>query len=116
MFSLALPVLAYLLFIAHLKFHGLTMWILVPLFLILVMFIPSKWIARLQQLALLCFSIEWLITGYEMYVRRIAYGQPWHVGVSIMAGCALFTLLAAMVFYLPSVKRHFNSWKPGKAA
>ncbi len=98
--AVILPVLAHLLFGAHLLFHGFALWIAVlPLAALVLMFVPIKAMHRAQQLLLVIYAAEWARAGGALIARRTAEGGAIHPAAEIMAGVTLFTLLA--VFFVP---------------
>lgn len=107
MFRLIFPVLAALLFAAHLFFWGNYLWIGFVAILIVLLVIPFRPVAWIWQTSLIVFAAEWWFSAYELYVRRITYGQPFLLGVSILVGCGLFTALAAVVFNSAALKRRY---------
>jgi hypothetical protein len=108
MWLLTFPILSILLFAAHLLFWGKTLWILYPLALIAVLFIPRRFIARLLQLSLLCFAAEWGYSAYALFMRRILHGQPWGTAVAILAAVTLLTALSAFVFQTKRLRQHYG--------
>lgn len=99
MLWLLLPVLAHVLFAAHLLFHGAAL---------VLAFVPVRYMNRLQQLCLLGYACEWAYSTYELVARRILEGRSYHPALEIMAGVTLFTLLTALVFYRPKLLAYYR--------
>lgn len=108
MYRLILPILAAVLFAAHLFFWGNYFWVAYVVILIVLLFIPFRPVAWLWQISLLVFAIEWWVSAYELYGRRIAYEQPFALGVSILVACGIFTALSALVFNSGSIKNRYT--------
>lgn len=108
MWRLIFPVLASLLFAAHLMFWNQHLWMAVPVALIALLFVKRAWVPRVIEVCFAVFTIEWVMTAYALYLKRIAAGSPWMLGVSIVAGCAVFTLLSALVFETRTLKKHYR--------
>ncbi len=110
MWLLIFPVLSYLLFIAHLKFHGMLLWCLVPLMLLCLLMIPNRINKYIQQAALVVSAAEWVLTAYLLYLQRVASGRPFTTAMCILGGVALFTLLSALVFDSKRLKVYYRPW------
>ena len=106
---LLLPVLAHVLFAAHLLFHGAALWVVaLPVAALVLAFVPVRYMNRLQQLCLLGYACEWAYSTYELVARRILEGRSYHPALEIMAGVTLFTLLTALVFYRPKLLAYYR--------
>lgn len=108
MWRLIFPVLASLLFAAHLMFWNQQLWMAVPAALIALLFVRRAWAAIVIEACFAVFTIEWAMTAYALYLKRIEAGSPWMLAVSIVAGCALFTLLSGLVFETRTLKKHYR--------
>lgn len=108
MLLLILPVLAYVLLGAHLMFHGFGLIAFAPLATALLLAVPRRPVVWLQTALLLLAGAEWLRAGWLLVERRLAWGEPWHLAAAIMAGCALFTILSALVFRAERMKRFYR--------
>ncbi len=100
--------LAILLLAAHFLRAG---WL--PLVVVLIAVIPllglrRRWVPRLFQLILGLGALEWLRTLLELRDIRMALGQPYTRMAAILGGVAVFTLLAATVFELGSIRRWYR--------
>lgn len=56
---------------------------------------------------LICFGVEWLISAYQLYLRRIAAGMPFALGTSILVVCGILTMLSALVFFSRKIKNRY---------
>lgn len=109
MLWLILPALAHVLFAAHLLFHGAALWaVVLPIVALALSFAPIRYMNRLQQLCLLCYTCEWAYSTYELVARRILEGASYHPALEIMAGVTIFTLLTALVFYRPKLLAYYR--------
>ena len=79
MWRLTFPVLGAILFGAHLYFWGNYLLLPIPLILLILLFIPFRPVCWLWEICLICFGVEWLISAYQLYLRRIAAGMPFPV-------------------------------------
>ena len=108
MLLLTLPVLAYVLLSAHLMFHGFGLASFAPLIAVILLAVPRRPVVGLQTVLLILAGAEWLRAGWLLVERRLAWGEPWHLAAAIMAGCALFTILSALVFRAERLKRFYR--------
>ncbi len=90
------PVLATILFCAHLLFHGFPVaTAAAPLAALVLLVIRGALAGRLLALVLVLFACEWARAGYELVMRRLDAGGSIHPALEIMAGVTVFTLLSA---------------------
>lgn len=102
---LLFPALAFVLFAAHLLFHGFGLVLsALPLACILLLLIRNRVTVLLIQGLLVCFSVEWIRAGWLLAAARLEAGRSIHPAAEIMAGVALFTLLSALVFRHPRLR------------
>ena len=107
MWRLIFPILGAILFAAHLYFWGSYFWLAVPVILLILLIIPFRPVCWLWQLSLIGFGIEWFISAYNLYLRRITSGMPFALGVSILIACGVLTILSSLVFYTGRIKEHY---------
>ena len=107
MWRLIFPILGAVLFGAHLYFWANYPLLPIPLILLILLFIPFRPVCWIWQISLLCFGVEWLVSAYQLYLRRVAEGMPFALGVSILAACGLLTMLSVLVFSNTKIKRHY---------
>ena len=100
---LILPILAHILLAAHLLFHGLGLFVSVPL-----LFIPKRWMVWLQSALLVLWGIEWLRSAWELVLQRMAWGEPWMRAGAIVAGCGLFSWLTIFVFRQSRIRNFYK--------
>lgn len=73
-----------------------------------LLLVPRKWAARLVQVGLVLASLEWVGTLFQLVQQRQAMGMEWTRLAVILGGVALFTLLSALVFWLPALKARYG--------
>lgn len=75
----------------------------------LIDFVVYSFPARLLDLGdrLICFGIEWLISAYQLYLRRISAGMPFVLGTSILVACGILTIVTATVFFSRQIKNRY---------
>ena len=61
----------------------------------------------IKQSRLICFGIEWLISAYQLYLRRISAGMPFVLGTSILVACGILTIVTATVFFSRQIKNRY---------
>lgn len=100
--ALIFPVLCFVLFGAHLLFHGWGLEIaLLPLIPVVLLFVRHRYCAVICGMLLVCAGFEWLYTAIDLALTRQAYGMPWVRATVIIGTCAAVTWLAgAMLFWL----------------
>lgn len=107
MWRLIFPILGAVLFGTHLYFWANFLLLPIPLILLILLFIPFRPVCWIWQISLLCFGVEWLVSAFQLYLRRIAEGAPFALGVSILVGCGLLTMLSALVFSNAKIKKRY---------
>lgn len=107
MWRLTFPVLGAILFGAHLYFWGNYLLLPIPVILLILLFIPFRLVCWLWQICLICFGVEWLISAYQLYLRRIAAWMPFALGTSILVVCGILTMLSALVFFSRKIKNRY---------
>lgn len=100
MWRLVFPILAYVLFAAHLLFHGLGL-VVALLGLLPVVFIGFRHkIAVYAHMGLLIIiGLEWLRAMWALVELRLAYGMDWKLAAAILIGCAVFSFASAWIVY-----------------
>ncbi|MDH4319969.1 MAG: hypothetical protein OEV73_00570 [Desulfobulbaceae bacterium] len=73
-----------------------------------LLLLRRKWVVYLAQAGLVLASLEWVGTGMQLVQYRQSMGLPWTRLALILGGVALFTLLAALVFRLPLLRRRYG--------
>lgn len=101
------PALALLLLAAHFYRAAAWPWLLATLALLPLMVLRRTWVPRVLQLALLAGAGEWVWTAALLAQQRLALGQPWLRMAFILAGVALVTLAAALVFRSAGLKARY---------
>lgn len=99
MWKLFFPAFSYLLFAAHVLFHGFPLLMTVSAaMMILLCFRKHRWVRLLSVAVLLCMGCEWLRAGWQLIEMRMFYGEPWMRAAAIMSAAAFFTWGSAIVF------------------
>lgn len=92
--ALIFPVLCFVLFGAHLLFHGWGLEIaLLPLIPVVLLFVRHRYCAVICGMLLVCAGFEWLYTAIDLALTRQAYGMPWVRATVIIGTCAAVTWL-----------------------
>jgi len=81
--------------------------------LIVLLFLRQPWVARLMQVVLILGALEWVHTIYTLVQVRAAQGQPFMRMVVILGVVAAVTLLSALVFQSPALKKIYRLDRPG---
>ncbi|MFV1959622.1 MAG: hypothetical protein ACC662_09450 [Planctomycetota bacterium] len=98
-FLLLLPaVLSLLAFCGHLLREGMVVLLPFALLLLPLLLVPRGWVARLWQVALLAFALDWIRTGVFLASGRQASGEPWIRMAAILGAVALLAVGAALLF------------------
>lgn len=101
-------VTACVLLAAHfLRFYALSIVALCMLlpFLLLV---RRGWAARIVQIVLLLGVLVWGRAGYVFAHQRMSAGEPWGRLAIIIGGVTLYTLVAAVLFETPPLRRRYG--------
>lgn len=107
-FLLAPAVTACILLAAHfLRFYafGVVGFCLLLPFLLMV---RRRWAARIVQIVLLLGALVWGRAGYVFARQRVLAGEPWGRLVIVIGGVAVFTLVAAVLFEAPPLRRRYG--------
>lgn len=109
---LTAPALALLLLAAH--FHRAGQWPLMIACIVLVLLLGLRraWVARLLQAGLAAGSGVWLWTALALVQQRLALHQTWLRLALILGAVSLFTLMAALVFERPGLRRRYGHGDP----
>ncbi|MDO5531201.1 hypothetical protein [Sutterella sp.] len=107
MFRLIFPALAHVLMAAHLQFNGLGNYAALPLCAAMLLAVPHRPIAWLQSFLMVLWGIEWIRADYFLVLRRMMWGEPWYLACAILGGCALFSILSALVFRSDRLKQFY---------
>jgi len=108
MWRLAAPVIAFLLLGASFMRAGQDLMVVACGLLLLLLAVPRPWAARLAQAALVLAALRWLWLTWMLAAMRAAAGVPYARLVVILAGVALLTLLAAVVFRSRRLRRYYR--------
>ena len=98
--ALLYPVLCFVLFGAHLLFHGLglpvALSVLVPSTLL---FVRSVWSPRICGFLLVLAGCEWARTAVDLALARQAAELAWMRAALIIGSCAAITWFAARMLF-----------------
>lgn len=108
MWRLTAPILAILLLGASFMRAGDQVMMGVCGLLLLVLAVPRPWAARIAQVALALAALRWLWLTWMIGSMRAAMGVPWTRMALILGAVALVTLLAALVFQSPRLRRYYR--------
>lgn len=109
-------VLATLVLAAHFLRAGALFAVVILIIILPLLGLRRWWVPRLFQAVLGLGALEWLRTLLVLREVRIALGQPHARMVAILAGVALFTLIAAALFEVPRVRRWYRERAGGPPA
>jgi len=76
-----------------------------------LMFIKKPWVPRLLQIILVLGALEWVRTVFSLIKIRNETGESWTRMAIILFVVGLFTLLSALVFERPTVKKIYKQNK-----
>ncbi|MDO4937364.1 MAG: hypothetical protein Q4E62_05545 [Sutterellaceae bacterium] len=100
MWRLIFPILAYVLFAAHLMFHGFGLFVaaagLLPAFFV---GFRHKAIVYVHTALLILIGLEWLRAMWALVEIRLAHGMDWKLAAAILTGCALWSFVSAWIVY-----------------
>lgn len=98
--ALLLPVLCFVLFGAHLLFHGWGLEVaLLPLVPAVLLFVRHRYCAFFCGTLLICAGFEWLYTAVDLALTRQAHGMPWVRATVIIGACAVVTWFAGIMLF-----------------
>ena len=104
-----IPVLlSFLVLAAHFYRGGNDVLVAVSLLLPLLLFIRKPWVPGVIQVALLLGALEWLHTLWFIAQMRMEFDMPWMRMAFILGGVALFTALAALVFFSRGLRSRYS--------
>lgn len=92
-----LPAVALLLLAAHFFRAGLVVLAAGSCALIVLLFVPRTWAARVVRGILVLGTVEWLRTAWVIAEHRMAMGQPFGRMLVILGTVAVITLAGALL-------------------
>ena len=106
MFALLIPtLLSCLVLAAHFFRNGQIYLMLAACAAPLLLAFSRPWSTRLVQILLIVGALEWVRTTLAIRADRIDEGRDWH-RMAIILGCvAVFTLVSAVLYELPPLRR-----------
>lgn len=108
MWRLIAPVLALLLLAASFLRAGDLPMVAACAVLVLLMAVPRPFAAWTVQLVLVLAALRWLWLAWLIASTRAALGAPYGRLLLILGTVALLTLLAALVFRSPRLRRYYR--------
>lgn len=102
------PTLSLLVLGAHFLRSGQPVLVLAALLLVGLQFVRRAWVPPLLQVVLTLGGAEWVRTLLQLRAERVAAGEPAARMVVILAVVAAVTLLSALAYRAPVVRRHFK--------
>lgn len=97
---LVAPIVSYVLFAAHLLFHGWGVWVAVAALVPLAFIGFKNRIASILHTVLLwLIGLEWVRTTGELVKMRIAEGMEWERAAAILAACACLAFAGSWIMY-----------------
>ena len=93
---------------AHFMRYGNWIGVFGSLLVIALLFVQRSWAARVIQVVLLLGALEWAHTLYELVQIRAAHGQPFIRMAVIIGVVQTVTLLSALLFQTPALKRIYG--------
>ncbi len=107
MLRLVFPILSLILAEAHFYFHSWDFLLPLPGALLLFLLVPYRWVRWIEAAGLAGIAAEWLRADYALVQVRMAMDRPYALAAGILAGCAVFTLASAAVFFTKRLKAHY---------
>lgn len=109
-----LPVILSLLVLgAHFYRAGNLVLVAGSLLVLLLLVIRRPWVRWVAQAALVLGAAEWVRSTLAFVRMRQAMDLPWTRLAVILGSVAAFTLLSALVFLLPALKRRYGGRAEG---
>ena len=93
---------------AHFMRYGNWIGVIGSLLVIALLFVRRPWAARVIQVVLLLGALEWAHTLYELIQIRAAHGEPFIRMAAIIGVVQIVTLLSALLFQTPVLKRVYG--------
>jgi len=103
-----LVVISLLLLAAHFLRFGDTVAVSCIVALIVLLFVPRWWVARLMQFVLAFGALQWLMTLATLIQARAAQGQPWLRLAIILGAVAIITVIAGLLFQTRELKTYYR--------
>ena len=93
---------------AHFLRYGNWIGVIGALVLILLLFVPRPWVARLMQAVLVFGTLEWIRTLCALVTVRAAQDAPFTRMAVILGVVAGVSLCSALLFQVPALKRRYR--------
>lgn len=108
MFALLIPLwLSCLVLAAHFFRNEQLVLMFVALAAPLLLLVRRRWATILLQLLLVIGALEWVRTMLQIAAMRREMGEPWQRMAIILGSVAAFTLLSALLLFIPPLWRHY---------
>ncbi len=105
-------VLSLLVLAAHFLRAGVLVAVVLLIVILPLLGLRRGWVPRLFQAVLGLGALEWLRTLVALRAVREALGMPHARMVAILAGVALFSLVAAALFEVPRLRDWYRARDP----
>jgi hypothetical protein len=112
---LAVPAIALLLLAAHFAHAGLWTVAAACVAATALLAVQRAWAARTLQFLLAIGALEWILTAASLARMRVTHGQPYLRMLVILGTVFVLTVLAALIFQHPALKRR-HGLDPGATA
>ena len=108
MFALLIPMLLSCLVLAahYLRNDNIVLMLIACAAPSLLLF-RRKWATRLLQVLLIVGALEWVRATLQIRAIRVDQGREWLRMAAILGSVAGFTLLSALLFFLPPLRRRY---------
>lgn len=100
--------ISFLLLGAHFLRAGNTVFVVILLAVLLLLFIRKYWVPWIMQLILLLGSLEWIRTLVSVAQVRMGADLPWMRMAVILGAVALFTALSCLVFRGKALRKRYS--------
>lgn len=100
MWILVFPALSYVLFAAHVLYHGYPYAMAISAVMLVSLFFTRLcWVRHGSVLVLILMGLEWAYADWLLVQERLYYGAPWVRAACILGAVALFTWASCAVFF-----------------
>ena len=100
MWRLVFAVLAYVLFAAHVMFHGLGLALVAAVLIVnILLFVPRSWARTANTMFLVLAGAEWVRTAVALAHERMLMGRSATTALVILLACALFSWVSAWLLH-----------------
>ena len=101
-------ILSVLVLGAHFFRAGNLVLVAASLVVLPLLFIRRRWVMWITQAVLVLGAAEWVRSTLAFVQVRQTMDMPWTRLAVILGSVATFTLLSALVFYIPALRRRYR--------